>query len=163
MKNVARIWILIGFFVVTLNGKAAEDDSKSGISCRTSLRHDSAIGYAIHIVIQNTGPHEVVFFQDYLPWRSPLLCKVVAIPLGVSESPVLPITKSVDPTLNQLTIKPGSQLEGDIVLNKDFEKFDQLIFRKEVGIFWSFTLENVESERYGRYSGFFVISPPGSQ
>ncbi len=161
MNFLFTLGIMAGLFGAELSGKSPDDmNMKAGlIDCRTTLKYNSSVGYAIHISIKNTSESDLVFFRDYLPWRSPLLTTVVAIPLNPSDSPILPIAQLTDPTVNQVTLKPGDLLEGDMILNKYFNKFSQLIAHKEVSIFWSFVLENAESKRFGRYSGFSIISP----
>jgi len=139
------------------------DTSQSRLAVTGNLNGNRNTGYFLRIKVTNKGSSPIKMLLDYLPWRSPLNLRLVAIPLEGMLDPVLPLPRMINPTVTQIILHPGETIEGEIELARVFTDFETLLARSEIAIFWSFTIETLEEGLpTSRHSGLQILtSKPG--
>ena len=132
------------------------------VSAHAELIKDLNHSYSIKFVIDNNGASDIDLFESYLPWRSQLALNLVAIPLTWPSGPVPSIIPLEDPTMNRVILKAGGEISGEIKLRYYFPRLGVLLEKSDVAVFWSFQIVDMPmSDRYGRFSGFFILPRNG--
>lgn len=106
----------------------------------------------LSFTLRNGGSQAVKVVEDYLPWKSTSVLRLVAVPFPMGLAPVEPVQPIVDPTSTVLEIAGNAELRGELDVSSFFPRWKELTKRGMI-LVWSFSLYDVETGYDRQFSG----------
>jgi hypothetical protein len=157
--------ILVGIVVAVLitgntsllaeeaTGKSVVDDPLDQLEVTaTKVSERPGENGRLSFTLRNTGSRSVKVMEDYLPWKTACVLKLVAVPFAKGLGPVEPMQPIVDPTPTILEIAGNAELHGELNVSPFFPQWNKLVNQGMV-LVWSFSLYDVETGYDKRFSG----------
>lgn len=122
-----------------------------------SLRELGVNKYILDVKLKNTGRAPLVVYRGSLPWASRHSLLLIAVRANVTHDALEERLVIDDPGPEQLEIKPGETLTGEILLDERFPDLPSAVRKNDVIIFWSYQLKPLNTAPLERMGGWLLI------
>jgi hypothetical protein len=142
------------------NGLAAGIQEKQAASQQWLMEvtlTNSGTRHALDIRLTSKAPRSLRVSEFFLPWRAHRdMVLIATTPFG--DRKVLDWVMPVDDfIISQITLNPGEEISGSIVLENRFPDLAKTLQASDVLLFWSYQLRPIGGDPLERHGGWLTI------